>query len=125
VQETYAKALKEFSSFRTGLKATATVPLDFEGEKEGLPAVKETPESISLQGSDGQFAQLALEQVPSCLSRGAAVWSRRDVVSGNLCHAWHPDGHSDVAFIACQKSVTQWPTATVSKRMNQTVNYGL
>jgi RNA polymerase sigma-70 factor, ECF subfamily len=85
VQETYAKALKGFSSFqpgtnfrawiykilrnafltsRTGLKATVTVPLDVEGEEETLPAVKETPESILLQRSDGQLVQHALEQLP-------------------------------------------------------------
>jgi RNA polymerase sigma-70 factor (ECF subfamily) len=85
VQETYVKALKGFSSFqpgtnfrawiykilrnafltsRTGLKATATLPLDLEGEEEILPAVKETPESILLQRSDGQFVQQALEQLP-------------------------------------------------------------
>jgi len=85
VQETYAKALKGFSSFqpgtnfrawiykilrntfltsRTGLKAAATVPLDFEGEEETLPAVTETPESILLQRSDGQLVQQALEQLP-------------------------------------------------------------
>ena len=62
VQETYAKALKGFSSFqpgtnfrawiyrilrnaflssRTGLKATPTVPLDLEGEEDVLlPAAK-------------------------------------------------------------------------------------
>lgn len=88
VQETYAKALKGFSSFqpgtnfrawiykilrntfltsRTGLKATATVPLDLEGDEESiLPAVieKETPESILLQRSDGQLVRQALEQLP-------------------------------------------------------------
>ncbi|MGO9677938.1 MAG: RNA polymerase sigma factor [Candidatus Sulfotelmatobacter sp.] len=85
VQETYAKALKGFSSFqpgtnfrawiykilrntfltsRTGLKATATVPLDLEGAEEMLPAVKETPESILLQRSDGQLVQQVLEQLP-------------------------------------------------------------
>jgi RNA polymerase sigma-70 factor (ECF subfamily) len=85
VQETYAKALKGFSSFqpgtnfrawiykilrnafltsRTGLKATATVPLDLEGEEETLPTVTETPESILLQRSDGQLVQQALEQLP-------------------------------------------------------------
>jgi RNA polymerase sigma-70 factor, ECF subfamily len=85
VQETYAKALKGFSSFqpdtnfrawiykilrntfltsRTGLKATSTVQLDLEGEEEILPAVKETPESILLQRSDGQLVQQALEQLP-------------------------------------------------------------
>jgi len=84
VQETYVKALKGFSSFqpgtnfrawiykilrnafltsRTGLKATATVPLDLEGE-EALPVAKETPESILLQRSDGRLVQQALEQLP-------------------------------------------------------------
>ncbi len=85
VQETYAKALKGFSSFqpgtnfrawiykilrntfltsRTGLKATATVPLDPEDEEEISPSVSETPESILLQRSDGQFLQQAMEQLP-------------------------------------------------------------
>ncbi|MGA8212536.1 MAG: sigma-70 family RNA polymerase sigma factor [Candidatus Sulfotelmatobacter sp.] len=85
VQETYAKALKGFSSFqpgtnfrawiykilrnafltsRTGLKATVTVPLDLENEEETLPAAKETPETILLQRSDGQLLQQALDQLP-------------------------------------------------------------
>jgi len=84
VQETYAKALKGFSSFqpgtnfrawiyrilrnafltsRTGLRAAATVPLDLDGEEDGLPAVKETPESILLQNADSQLVQQALEQL--------------------------------------------------------------
>jgi RNA polymerase sigma-70 factor (ECF subfamily) len=83
VQETFAKALKGFSSFqpgtnfrawiykilrntfltsRTGLQATATVPLDL--EEEALPTINETPESILLQRSDWQFVQQALEQLP-------------------------------------------------------------
>jgi len=85
VQETYAKALKGFSSFqpgtnfrawiykilrnafltsRTGLKAAATVPLDLESEEQTLPATQETPESILLQRSDWQLVQQALEQLP-------------------------------------------------------------
>ena len=85
VQETYAKALKGFSSFqpgtnfrawiykilrnafltsRTGLKAAATVPLDLEGETQNLPTVKETPESILLQRSDWQLVQQALGLLP-------------------------------------------------------------
>jgi RNA polymerase sigma-70 factor (ECF subfamily) len=85
VQETYAKALKGFSSFqpgtnfrawiykilrntfltsRTGLKATATVPLDLEDDEEDLPTVSETPESILLQRFDGQALQQAMEQLP-------------------------------------------------------------
>jgi RNA polymerase sigma-70 factor (ECF subfamily) len=85
VQETYVKALKGFSSFqqgtnfrawiykilrnafltsRTGLRVTATVPLDLEGDDENLPKVKETPESILLQRSDRELVQQALEQLP-------------------------------------------------------------
>ena len=87
VQETYAKALKGFRSFqpgtnfrawiyqilrntfltsRTGLKSTATVPLELEGDDEMLPAAKDTPESILLQRSDQQLVQQALGrlQVP-------------------------------------------------------------
>jgi RNA polymerase sigma-70 factor (ECF subfamily) len=85
VQETYVKALKGFSSFqkgtnfrawiykilrnafltsRTGLKATAIVPLDLEDEEGAMPAVEETPESILLQRSDGQLVREAMEQLP-------------------------------------------------------------
>jgi RNA polymerase sigma-70 factor, ECF subfamily len=85
VQETYAKALKGFSSFRpgtnfrawiykilrnafltsrTGLRATSTVPLDLEDEEDALPLAKETPETILLQRSDGQLVQHALDHLP-------------------------------------------------------------
>ena len=81
VQETYSKALKGFSSYRpgtncrawiyrilrnsflnsrTGLRATATVPLDLENEENILPPVQETPESIFIQRSDRQIVQEAL-----------------------------------------------------------------
>ncbi len=84
VQETYAKALRGFASFqsgtnfrawiykilrntfltsRTGLKVTATVPLD-ESVEEALPATTETPESILLRRSDGELVQQALAQLP-------------------------------------------------------------
>jgi RNA polymerase sigma-70 factor (ECF subfamily) len=86
VQETYAKALKGFSSFqqgsnfrawmyrilrntfltsRTGLQSTATVPLDIDGEGESpVPAVMETPENILLRRSDQQLVQEALGRLP-------------------------------------------------------------
>src|SRR6266496_3946354 len=78
VQETYAKALKGFSSFqpgtnfrawiyrilrnsfltsRTGLQATATVPLDLEGDQDAVPKAKDTPESILLQQADRELVQ--------------------------------------------------------------------
>ena len=85
VQETYAKALKGFSSFqqgtnfrawiyrilrntfltsRTGLQATATVPLDLDSENEQLPATGETPESILLGEFDRQMVWEALDRLP-------------------------------------------------------------
>jgi RNA polymerase sigma-70 factor, ECF subfamily len=85
VQETYTKALRGFSTFqpgtnfrawiyrilrnafltsRTGLQATATMPLDLEGEDEAVPAIQETPESILLQRSDWQLVRQGLEQLP-------------------------------------------------------------
>ncbi len=86
VQETYAKALKGFASFqpgtnfrawiyqilrntfltsRTGLKATAMVPLEPESDRESLPSVKDTPESILIQRSDQQLVQEALGRLPA------------------------------------------------------------
>jgi RNA polymerase sigma factor (sigma-70 family) len=83
VQETFAKALKGFSSFqpgtnsrawiyrilrntfltsRTGLKSAATVPLDAEGGNDALPATQRTPESILLERLDQQLAREALDQ---------------------------------------------------------------
>jgi RNA polymerase sigma-70 factor (ECF subfamily) len=84
VQETYVKALKGFSSFqadtnfrawiyrilrntfltsRTGLKATATVPLDEEGALE-IPASAGTPESIFIEHAQEQLLQSAMEELP-------------------------------------------------------------
>jgi RNA polymerase sigma-70 factor (ECF subfamily) len=84
VQETYAKALKRFSSFqpgtnfrawiyrilrntfltsRTGLKAIATMPLDAEDEME-ISAGPETPESILIDQSQQQLLQTAIEALP-------------------------------------------------------------
>ncbi|MFZ0802481.1 MAG: sigma-70 family RNA polymerase sigma factor [Terriglobales bacterium] len=84
VQETYAKALRGFSSFqpgtnfrawmyrilrntfltsRTGLKATAMVPLDAEDADE-LPAGLETPETLLISRSEHQLLQQALETLP-------------------------------------------------------------
>jgi len=85
VQETYAKALKGFRSFqpgtnfrawiyqilrntfltsRTGLKSTATVPLESESDPQIFPASNDTPESILLQRSDQQLVQDALGRLP-------------------------------------------------------------
>jgi len=85
VQETFAKALKGFSSFqqgtnfrawiyrilrntfltsRTGLKSTATEPLDLEDNEDILPATTNTPESILLDRLDQQLVRQALDRLP-------------------------------------------------------------
>lgn len=84
IQETYVKALKGFSLFqpgtnfrawiyrilrntfltsRTGLKASATVPLDADNGPE-LPAVSGTPETILIERSQEQLLQRAIEELP-------------------------------------------------------------
>jgi RNA polymerase sigma-70 factor, ECF subfamily len=85
VQETYVKALKGFSSFqlgtnfrawmyrilrntfltsRTGLKATATVPLDAEEDEPELAVEQENPETILLKSSSSQLVQSAIDALP-------------------------------------------------------------
>jgi len=85
VQETYVKALRGFSSFqpgtnfrawmyrilrntfltsRTGLKASATVPLDSDDSPE-LPAGPETPETILIEYSQNRILQTAIESLPT------------------------------------------------------------
>jgi RNA polymerase sigma-70 factor (ECF subfamily) len=86
VQETYAKALRGFSSYqpgtnfrawmyrilrntfltsRTGLKATMTVPLENDDDTPVVvPTDAQTPESILLDRSNQQLLQDALEELP-------------------------------------------------------------
>jgi RNA polymerase sigma-70 factor (ECF subfamily) len=85
VQETYAKALKGFSSFqlgtnfrawmyrilrntfltsRTGLKATMTVPLDPEEEGRELAVESDTPETILFERSNHELLQNAIGELP-------------------------------------------------------------
>lgn len=85
VQETYAKALKGFSSFqlgtnfrawmyrilrntfltsRTGLRAAATVPLDSEEDGPELAVENETPETILVRRSNSQLVQSAIGDLP-------------------------------------------------------------
>jgi RNA polymerase sigma-70 factor (ECF subfamily) len=84
VQETYAKALRGFSSFqtgtnfrawmyrilrntfltsRTGLKASAMVTLDADDSPE-LPGAPDTPETIFFERSQQQLLQTAMEELP-------------------------------------------------------------
>src|SRR5437660_11382698 len=85
VQETYAKALKGFSSFqlgtnfrawmyrilrntfltsRTGLKATMTVPLDPEEDGPELAVDHETPETLLFERSNRELLQSAIDELP-------------------------------------------------------------
>jgi RNA polymerase sigma-70 factor, ECF subfamily len=77
VQETYVKALKGFSSFqlyrilrntfltsRTGLKATAMVPLETEEEGPELAVEKENPETVLLRSSSSQIVESAIDGLP-------------------------------------------------------------
>ncbi|MGA9496406.1 MAG: RNA polymerase sigma factor [Terriglobales bacterium] len=91
VQETYAKALKGFSSFqsgtnfrawiyrilrntfltsRTGLRATMTISLDsesnsdFDADPSALPVDVATPETILIERSSQRLLQSAIDQLP-------------------------------------------------------------
>src|SRR6266852_9736649 len=85
VQETYAKALKGFSSFRlgtnfrawmyrilrntfltsrTGLKATKTVPLDPEEDDPELAIECDTPETILFERANRELLQSAIDDLP-------------------------------------------------------------
>ncbi|HEY3615990.1 MAG TPA: sigma-70 family RNA polymerase sigma factor [Candidatus Sulfotelmatobacter sp.] len=85
VQETYAKALRGFSSFqlgtnfrawiyrilrntfltsRTGLKVTMTVPLDLEQDGTDLPVESVTPETIFIERSNTHLMQSAIDELP-------------------------------------------------------------
>jgi RNA polymerase sigma-70 factor, ECF subfamily len=86
VQETYAKALKGFSSFqlgtnfrawmyrilrntfltsRTGLKVTMTVPLDPEEDGPELAVESATPETILFERSNRELLQSAIDELPA------------------------------------------------------------
>src|SRR6202140_5711670 len=86
VQETYAKALKGFSSFqlgtnfrawmyrilrhtfltsRTGLKVTMTVPLDTEEGRPELAIESDTPETLMFERSNREMLQGAMEELPA------------------------------------------------------------
>ena len=85
VQETYAKALKGFSSFqlgtnfrawmyrilrntfltsRTGLRAAAMVPLDSEEDGPELAVEDETPETILMKRTDSELVRNAIDDLP-------------------------------------------------------------
>jgi RNA polymerase sigma-70 factor (ECF subfamily) len=85
VQETYAKALKGFSSFeqgtnfrawmyrilrntfltsRTGLREKMTIPLDQETEDTAAGPQQQSPENILIERSNQRLVQGAIEELP-------------------------------------------------------------
>jgi RNA polymerase sigma-70 factor, ECF subfamily len=85
VQETYAKALKGFPSFRlgtnfrawmyrilrntfltsrTGLKTTITVPLNFDEDGSEVAIEPETPETLLFERSNREQLQTAIAELP-------------------------------------------------------------
>ena len=85
VQETYAKALKGFSSFRLGtnfrawmyrilrntfltsrkgLKVTTTVALDAEEEGSEVAVERDTPETLLFERSNRELLQAAIDELP-------------------------------------------------------------
>ena len=85
VQETYAKALRGFSSFqlgtnfrawmyrilrntfltsRTGLRATMTVPLDSEEDGADFAVEGATPETLLIDRSSQELVQRAIQELP-------------------------------------------------------------
>ena len=85
VQETYAKALKGFSSFqlgtnfrawmyrilrntfltsRTGLKVTLTEPLDSEEDGTELAVEHDTPETLMFERANREMLQSAIDELP-------------------------------------------------------------
>jgi RNA polymerase sigma factor (sigma-70 family) len=137
VQETYANALKGFSSFppdtnfrawiyrilrnafltsRSGLKATIPCRSILKAKRKPCPQTRKRQRtsccSVQIASSCSMPGGTA-----SRLSRDpAAVRGRKDVLPGNLCRSRHPDGYGDVAFIQCQKGATRQPTAAVCKK---------
>ena len=128
VQETYAKALRGFSSFqlgtnfrawmyrilrnsflssRTGLKVT--VAIDEEADESLLPAESATPESILIAQADREAVQQALAELARTVSRDlAAVRGGGNVVPGNCGNAGHSHRHGHVTPVSREESAARF-----------------
>jgi RNA polymerase sigma-70 factor (ECF subfamily) len=92
VQETYAKALKGFPSFRigtdfrawmyrilrntfltscTGLKATMTVPLNLDEDGVEMSVQPDTPETLLLERFNRAKLQTAIDELPVIFARSS------------------------------------------------------
>jgi len=140
VQETYAKALKGFSSFRlgtnfrawmyrilrntfltsrTGLKATMTVSLDSEEDGPELPVEGDTPETILMERSNLQLVQSAIDELPVYFREILLLCDVEEMSYEEIAETLSiPIGTVMSRLSRARKNVTRWPTATISKRMN-------
>jgi hypothetical protein len=137
VQETYAKALKGFSSFQlgtnfrawmyrilrntfltsgTGLRAASTVPVDSEDHGPELAVENETPEIILMRRSSSQTGTTrhrrpagALPGAPASLRGGG------NVTPGDCGDSFHSDRHGNVSFIARQTHIARPTRARIAK----------
>ena len=133
VQETYAKALKGFSSFqlgtnfrawmyrilrntfltsRTGLKATMNLPLDTEDSRPALAVDCDTPETILIERSNRQLVRSAIDELPLNFREVLLLCEVEEMSYQEIAETLSIPRHGDVAFIACQENVARLPGAT-------------
>ncbi|MBZ5664548.1 MAG: sigma-70 family RNA polymerase sigma factor [Acidobacteriia bacterium] len=147
VQETYAKALKGFSSFqlgtnfrawmyrilrntfltsRTGLKATSTVPIDSEEDGTELPVENENPESILLKRSDSQLVQSAIDDLPLHFREILLLCEVEEMSYQEIAETLSiPIGTVMSRLSRARKTLRDGLRLRSQKGMSQRVNYGL
>lgn len=143
VQETYAKALKGFSSFqagtnfrawmyrilrntfltsRTGLKAAATVPLDADDDGPELAVENETPETLLMRRSDTQLVQNAIADLPVHYREILLLCEAEEMSYQEIAETLAiPIGTVMSRLSRARKALRSILASTISKR----VNYGL
>ncbi len=143
VQETYAKALKGFSSFqpgtnfrawmyrilrntfltsRTGLRAAATIPLDADDDGPELAVENKTPETILMQRSDTQLVQNAIADLPVHYREILLLCEAEEMSYQEIAETLAiPIGTVMSRLSRARKALRSILASTISKR----VNYGL
>jgi len=144
VQETYAKALKGFSSFqlgtnfrawmyrilrntfltsRTGLRVTMMVPLDPEEDGPELVVEHDTPETLLLERSNRELLQSAIDELPVHFREVLLLCEVEEMsYSGTFGNAFGSYRHGHVAIIACEKNITRSTAATRASRNKNSGN---
>jgi len=102
------------------------VPLELGGEEEPFPAVGETPESVLLQRSDGRLMRQGPQATANRPSRESCCWYEVEEMSYQEISATLAIAMGTMlSRLSVLEKRRRWPAITVSKRMKQTVNYGL